>query len=936
MHDRINPIWMVVMSTAQLFCYCHNEHLEVHSSYGISELLGYNDQLLQDSIIHFKELMHTHDMDVYEAIFTPEITPKTLSENFRLRHSNGKIICIVGMFDRTYDALKKCYCVDLKLYDAKSVPRTMEDATTTLAFRLMMETTDDFIFFKDRHHVFTGASASLAAMFGSVEHWSDLIGLTDYDVFEESQADAYYRLEKEVFRDGIIAQEEQNYITKDGKKGWVDNRKYPIKDSNKTIIGLYGIARDITQTYLLKEQLRQKHETLQLILDSAPIGIWLQNGKGKLSFVNRAFTEAMGVKEETFLHSEHYLQCIPEPFRLQCLASDEKVLQSDGISVTIQQLPFVDGKIHDLKVIKAVKRDENDEVTALIGLSLDITDELKQQEVLIRSENRFRSIFSQIENISVQGYDENRNVIYWNHASEQMYGYTANEAMGKNLIELIIPPSMHQLVVEAHREWVCNNIPIPSGELELLKKDGSVVSVFSSHVMLVGLDGKKEMYCIDLDLSEIKKTSKALEENRKLLQTVIDEMPNALVVKDAKGNFILGNKSIANLYGTTPEQMVGKHDDDFGVPKEIADAFRENVLSIMKNGKAEIVIEISRDARSGKIHHFKSIKKPFIDSDGNQQILVIATDITEIIEAQKKAMESEHVLQEIMEITHGGIWDWHIPSGKVTHNYQWYASLKLEPSESLNTIDIFESILHPDDKEGVKERLNALLNGSESLYSSEHRMLCSDGSELWVQDRGVIIERDESGAPVRAVGAFTDITYQKKHQSELEYMAHYDVLTGLPNRSLKADRLKQAMANVKRVGGYVAIIYLDLDGFKEVNDSYGHDTGDLVLVQVSKSMSQILRIGDTISRFGGDEFAVILPGLKTKEEALQILERLLEEARKPIHFETHSLSLSASAGITFYPQSDDIDGDQLIRQADLAMYKAKQAGKNQYHIFDAI
>jgi diguanylate cyclase (GGDEF)-like protein len=203
-----------------------------------------------------------------------------------------------------------------------------------------------------------------------------------------------------------------------------------------------------------------------------------------------------------------------------------------------------------------------------------------------------------------------------------------------------------------------------------------------------------------------------------------------------------------------------------------------------------------------------------------------------------------------------------------------------------------------------------------------------------VQDRGEIIERDENGDPVRIVGAFTDITYQKKHQNELEYMAHYDMLTGLPNRSLEADRLKQAMAQVKRTGGYIAIIYLDLDGFKEINDSYGHDTGDLILINVSKNMGEILRDVDTISRLGGDEFVVIIPDLSSKAEALNISERLLEEAAKPFTIDNQIISLSASAGITFYPQTDDVDGDQLIRQADLAMYQAKQSGKNRYHIFD--
>lgn len=284
------------------------KHLpRVHTSQGLSDLLGYSDQLLEDGAISFEDLMHPHDYDIYEIIFKSENTLHTTSLNFRLRNSNGKIECVLGKLDRTYDLQHQHYRIDLSVQNVKTLPRTMEDAASILVFKTMMETTDDFIFFKDRNHVLMGASATLATMFGTVAHWSDLVGLTDYDIFEESEADAYYRLEKELFRDGESVQEKQIYTAKDGKTGWVDNRKYPIKDANGSIIGLYGIARDITQTHLLEEQLRQKQETLQLILDTAPIGIWLQNGKGKPSFVNRAFTQAMGIEEQEFLNSDHYI-----------------------------------------------------------------------------------------------------------------------------------------------------------------------------------------------------------------------------------------------------------------------------------------------------------------------------------------------------------------------------------------------------------------------------------------------------------------------------------------------------------------------------------------------------------------------------------------------------------------------------------------------------
>ena len=176
----------------------------------------------------------------------------------------------------------------------------------------------------------------------------------------------------------------------------------------------------------------------------------------------------------------------------------------------------------------------------------------------------------------------------------------------------------------------------------------------------------------------------------------------------------------------------------------------------------------------------------------------------------------------------------------------------------------------------------------------------------------------------------------KIYEKKLEYIAHYDALTGLPNRILKADRLKQAMLRTQRDGEFLAVVYLDLDGFKEINDRYGHSVGDQLLVELSVHMKQALREQDTLSRLGGDEFVVILSDLQESSKALFIIQRLLDAASKPVVIDGFDVQVSASIGVAFYPQHEEIDGDQLIRQADQAMYEAKQAGKNRYHIFDPI
>ena len=206
--------------------------------------------------------------------------------------------------------------------------------------------------------------------------------------------------------------------------------------------------------------------------------------------------------------------------------------------------------------------------------------------------------------------------------------------------------------------------------------------------------------------------------------------------------------------------------------------------------------------------------------------------------------------------------------------------------------------------------------------------------EIFAAIQTVSAIKDENGELLRYVSLFSDITALKKQQQQLEKIAHYDALTGLPNRVLLSDRLQQAILQAKRHKRLLAVAFFDLDGFKEVNDTHGHSIGDKLLIELAERSKQALREGDSLARLGGDEFVVVLQDLHSPEESLPVLERLLKAISKPIFMNHTEICVSASIGITFYPQADEIDADQLIRQADQAMYVAKQSGKNRYHIFD--
>lgn len=247
--------------------------------------------------------------------------------------------------------------------------------------------------------------------------------------------------------------------------------------------------------------------------------------------------------------------------------------------------------------------------------------------------------------------------------------------------------------------------------------------------------------------------------------------------------------------------------------------------------------------------------------------------------------------------------------------------------------------------------------GQEPTFMHVHQQEAGFRSQLWLQlqrcgywkgevwnrnrqgERYAVLQKinafhDESGKLQGYVSLMSDITTLKQHQRQLERIAHFDALTGLPNRTLLADRLQQAMAHAQRQKSNIAILFIDLDGFKAVNDTYSHAVGDRLLVNLAQRMKHVIREEDTLARLGGDEFVAVLVDLERTDASVPVIRRLLEVVAEPVRIDGADLKVSASIGVALYPQHDNLGADQLLRQADQAMYQAKQAGKNRWQLFD--
>lgn len=274
----------------------------------------------------------------------------------------------------------------------------------------------------------------------------------------------------------------------------------------------------------------------------------------------------------------------------------------------------------------------------------------------------------------------------------------------------------------------------------------------------------------------------------------------------------------------------------------------------------------------------------------------------------------------------------------------------------LDVNEAFSRITGYSREEALGRNPRMLQSGRQSpeFYATMWRTLISKGywsgevwnrrknGEVYAEILNIGAVHDATGKTVNYVALFSDITTLKEHQSELEHLAHFDTLTGLPNRLLLSDRLNQCMSQCQRDGRSLTVVSLDLDNIKAINDNYGHTVGDTLLIEVANRMKAALRERDTLARIGGDEFVAVIVDQQQSVDSLPVLERLLQAAAAPIEIRLESeddnaamltLQVSASLGVTFYPQ-DAVDAGQLLRHADQAMFAAKQAGKNRYHLFD--
>jgi len=310
----------------------------------------------------------------------------------------------------------------------------------------------------------------------------------------------------------------------------------------------------------------------------------------------------------------------------------------------------------------------------------------------------------------------------------------------------------------------------------------------------------------------------------------------------------------------------------------------------------------------------------------------VLQDITERKQAEAALRENEERWKLALDSTGDGVWDWYVQTGVEFFSPRLLQMCGYEAGDQENLSSEFDDRTHPDDMEALQRARADHFEGRTPAYSIERRIRCKDGSWKWVLSRGMVISRDGEGHPLRMIGTFTDISSRKEAEALIRQQAYYDTLTGLPNRRMLRDRLEQDLKKCNRDGSQLALLFIDLDHFKEVNDTLGHDQGDLLLVEAGRRIQASVRQSDTVARMGGDEFTVILSELGDDTHLEGILQKILHTLGQVFQLGAEQVFVSASIGITLYPL-DATHIEDLLKAADQALYAAKGAGRNRFSFF---
>ncbi|MFP4161717.1 MAG: EAL domain-containing protein [Ectothiorhodospira sp.] len=635
------------------------------------------------------------------------------------------------------------------------------------------------------------------------------------------------------------------------------------------------------------------------MVEEASDAILLLDPSGNIRYANPAAAQLFGYPLDALMGEAFGFVVVPdEPTEIQIPHPRRGVVSAD---------------------VRTVPMDMEGEPVWVVYLR-DVTDRKRAEQATRENEVIFQELLQEIPDIAIQGYRLDGTVFYWNRASERVFGYPAEEALQANLLDLIVPDNLREEMEENLRGMRVEGTPPDSTPLTLRHKDGHPVEIYCVHAALEYGPGDMRMFCMGVDLTEKQRDQLRLKETIRAGNIGLFDwdLRTDKVFYSREWKAQLGHEDW-EIGEDLNEWRSRLHPDDLGPSQRKVEAF-------LANPEGRFVNEARMRHKDGGYRWILAQGSLIRGADGHPaRLLGSHLDITQRHVTEESLQRLAFAVDQSPSIV--VITD---TAGLIRYVNRQFCHISGYESEEVTGMNAQRLGSGAPGSGKPTALFQTLARGG--VWEGQFKNRRKNGEIYWERARIYPI-RDAQGAITHYIKLAEDITDQKHLSERLDYLAFHDPLTGLANRELLLDRLGQALAVARRDHHVLAVGFLDLDDFKVVNDSLGHDQGDRLLLQVARRLRSHLREGDTVARFGGDEFVLMLSSLDKPQDVIPVVEHLQQAFTTPFLLGDDSpMVLGFSIGIAVYPQDCD-RGEELIRHAEAAMYRAKSQGRHSYNFY---
>ncbi len=662
-------------------------------------------------------------------------------------------------------------------------------------------------------------------------------------------------------------------------------------------------------------------EMAQALMRCAGTGIYVIQD-GRFQYVNSLFQELTGYKKKELLGVYALDLVHPEDREMVRKKAIENLKSGSSLPYEYRFIKKDGGVIWVLERLTSTNYGGK---RSTVGSFMDITERKQAEEALRKSEEKYRTV---LENMTESCYEVDLagKFTFFNDGMCRGLGYSREELMGMTY-KAFTPPEVVEPVFKAYHHVYTTGEPIVGFPMEQIRKDGkrlivenSIFPIRNEKGEIVGFRG------IGRDVTERIQMQEALRKSEERYRTIMDEIHDDYYENDLAGNYTFVNDAFCRSLGYTMEELIGMNSRAIHTPEESKKLYEE-YKKLYRTGqpiKALTTKFIRKDGSYGvgelSAFPMRNEKGEIIGFRG------VSHDITERMRMEEALRQSEERYRTILAEIEEGYYEVDLAGNIKFVNKAACRQFGYSEEELIGSN--YRAYVLKEDIKGVYKAWNKVYRTGEPLRSYPFATVRKDGTQMFVEN-SVSPLRNKEGAIIGFRAVSRDVTQRKQFEQKLADMATHDSLTGLPNRTLLSDRFTMGLALSRRSGNKLAVLMLDLDKFKVINDTMGHAVGDQLLKSVAERLTGVTRKSDTVARIGGDEFVLVLPQVSHPDNAAMLAQRILDVFREPFIFDGHQLSVTTSIGIAVYPD-DGKEIHVLLKNADNAMYRAKEQGRDMY------